>query len=355
MPRQTDGEPVPREIDVLDDAALAEYLDGRIDGFRGPVTSRKFPDGQSNPTYLLQADGAHYVLRRKPPGRLLKSAHAVDREFRVIHALADTDVPVPAALHLCEDEGVIGSMFYVMSYESGRIFWDPSLPDTDRADRRALHEALVRVLAALHDVDVDQHGLGDFGQPGNYFERQTGRWTKQYRAAETEAIAAMEKLIEWLPANLPEDDGSVSLLHGDYRIDNVVFHAQEPRIVAVLDWELSTLGHPFADIAYLCMVHRLPRVEGVRGLAGLDLDALGIPGEAETVAEYCRLRGIDGIDHWPFHLAFCFFRLASICQGVYRRALDGNASNARAVQMGRSVEPLAKIGVRMIREAPADR
>ena len=345
---------MPREIDILDDARLSTYLAEHIDGFDGSLVSRKFSDGQSNPTYLLRAGDKHYVLRRKPPGKLLKSAHAVDREYRVIAALADTDVPVPRALHLCDDDSVIGSMFYIMSFEDGRIFWDPSLPEVGTADRRTLHDELVRVLAALHDVDVDAVGLADFGQPGSYFERQTGRWTKQYCAAETDAIAAMETLIEWLPANMPEDDGSVSLLHGDYRIDNVVFHPHEPRIVAVLDWELSTLGHPLADIAYYCMVHRLPRVEGVRGLAGLDLGALGIPTESETVARYCRLRGIESIEHWHFYLAFCFFRLASICQGVYTRALDGKASNERAVQMGRSVEPLAATGVRMIREAAGD-
>lgn len=345
---------MPRELDSLDDAMLSAYLADHLDGFGGPLVSRKFTDGQSNPTYLLQSGGAQYVLRRKPPGKLLKSAHAVDREFRVIAALADTDVPVPRALHLCDDDSIIGSMFYIMSYEEGRILWDPSLPDVVKRDRRAYHDELVRVLAALHDVDVDAIGLGDFGHPGSYFERQTGRWTKQYRAAETDSIDAMETLIEWLPANMPEDDGSVSLLHGDYRIDNVVFDPQEPRIIAVLDWELSTLGHPFADIAYYCMVHRLPLDQGVRGLAGLDLDALGIPGESETVDEYCRLRGIDTIDNWHFYLAFCFFRLASICQGVYKRALDGNASNKRARQMGRSVEPLAATGVRMIREAAGD-
>ena len=340
-----------RDIDKLDDDALCAYLSEHVENFRGPLVSKKFKDGQSNPTYLLETAGNRYVLRRKPPGKLLKSAHAVDREFRVIAALADTNVPVPHALHLCDDESVIGSMFYLMSYESGRILWDPSLPDLEDSERRALHDELVRVLASLHEIDVDAAGLGDFGQPGNYFERQTGRWTKQYRAAETGCIAAMETLIEWLPSNTPEDDGSASLLHGDYRIDNVVFHATEPRIIAVLDWELSTLGHPLADIAYYCMVYRLPRDQGVRGLAGLDLAGLGIPTEDEAVARYCALRGIDGIEHWHYYLAFCFFRLASICQGVYKRALDGNASNERAVRMGRSVEPLAATGVRMIREA----
>jgi len=337
-----------REIDILDDTRLAAYLEAEVDGFTGPVISEKFAHGQSNPTYLLRANGERYVLRRKPPGKLLKSAHAVDREFRVISALADTDVPVPRAVHLCDDDGVIGSMFYIMSFEDGRIFWDPSLPELDKPDRRSMHDELVRVLAALHSVDIDAVGLSDFGHPGNYFERQIGRWTKQYRAAETSTIAAMETLLDWLPDNTPDDDGSVSLLHGDYRIDNVVYHPTEPRIIAVLDWELSTLGHPFADLAYYCMVHRLPRNEGVRGLLGLDLDALGIPDEESIVSMYCRLRGIDTIGHWHFYLAFSFFRLASICQGVYKRALDGNASNKRADQMGKSVEPLAATGVTMI-------
>ncbi|MDX1515213.1 MAG: phosphotransferase [Woeseiaceae bacterium] len=339
---------MPRDIETLDTASLGRYLEQHVPGFHGDVDAEKFAHGQSNPTYLLTAASGQYVLRRKPPGKLLKSAHAVDREFRVIAALADTDVPVPRAIHLCEDDDVIGSMFYVMSFVSGRIFQDPALPELDTADRGAIHDELVRVLAALHDVDVAAAGLGDFGHPGNYFERQTGRWTKQYRAAETARIDAVEALIDWLPANVPPDDGAVGLIHGDYRIDNVIFHDSEPRAVAVLDWELSTLGHPMADLAYYCMCLRLPRDAGVNGLAGLDLAALGIPDEPAVIARYCTLRDIDGIDHWPFYLAFSFFRLASICQGVYKRALDGNASNARAEQMGRTVEPLAAAGVAMI-------
>lgn len=335
---------------MLDAEKLTSYLNDKIDGFEGPVVAEKFEQGQSNPTFLLRAKSGDYVLRRKPPGQLLKSAHAVDREFRVIAALADTDVPVPKAHHLCTNEDVIGSMFYVMSFEDGRIFWDPSLPELKKPERKPIHDEMVRVLAALHDVDVGKHGLEDYGQPGDYFERQIGRWTKQYRAAETSTIAAMEMLITWLPNNMPADDGSVSLIHGDYRIDNVIFHPSEPRAIAVLDWELSTLGHPLADLAYYCMCQRLPRDDGVRGLLGLDLVDLGIPEEHEVVAAYCDQRQIAAIDAdaWRFYLAFSFFRLASICQGVYKRALDGNASNKRAAHMGETVEPLAKAGVALM-------
>ena len=288
------------------------------------------------------------MLRRKPPGKLLKSAHAVDREYQVLRALADTDVPVARAYHLCTSDDVIGSMFYVMSFEDGRIFWDPALPELEKAARRPIHDELVRVLATLHDVDVDAVGLADFGKPGNYFERQIGRWTKQYRAAETETIVAVERLIDWLPANVPPEDGSVILIHGDYRLDNVIFVASEPRAIAVLDWELSALGHPLADLAYYCMMQRLPREGGVAVLAGLDLDELGIPSEAQAIESYCQLRHIGKIENWHFYLAFSFFRLASICQGVYKRALDGNASNRRAEQMGRTVAPLAATGVALI-------
>ena len=334
-----------RDIETLDVECLAAYLEKHVDGFKGPIRADKFAHGQSNPTFLITAQDGKYVLRRKPPGKLLKSAHAVDREFRVLRALENTDVPVARAYHLCEDDEIIGSMFYLMSFEDGRIFWEPSLPELDKAARRPIHDELVRVLADLHDVDVDAVGLANFGKPGNYFERQIGRWTKQYRAAETGTIEAVEVLIDWLPANLPPDDGSVSLIHGDYRIDNVIFHPSQARAIAVLDWELSTLGHPFADLAYYCMGQRLPHNAGLRGLKGLDLVELGIPSEDEVVDTYCRRRGIDSIDNWHFYLAFSFFRLASICQGVYKRALDGNASNRRAKQMGETVEPLASAGV----------
>ncbi len=337
-----------RDIENLDTGRLAAYLERHVEGLRGPIVAEKFAKGQSNPTFLITAKDGQYVLRRKPPGKLLKSAHAVDREYRVITALADTEVPVARAYHLCEDDTVIGGMFYLMSYEDGRIFWDPALPELDIAERGPVCDEMLRVLAALHDVDIEEAGLGDFGHPGNYFERQIGRWTRQYRAAETRRIDAVEALLEWLPANTPPEDGSVSLIHGDYRLDNVIFHKTEPRIIAVLDWELSTLGHPLADLAYYCMVQRLPREGGVRGLAGLDLDEIGIPNEAAVVSMYCARRNIDAIGNWPFYLAFSFFRLASICQGVYKRALDGNASNARAERLGRTVEPLAKAGVGLI-------
>ena len=253
----------------LDIEALSDYLAAHIPGFTGPLSVEKFPGGQSNPTFKLSAGGEQYVLRRKPPGELLKSAHAVDREFRVISALRDTDVPVPRTYALCEDESVIGSMFYVMEYMEGRILWDPMLPEAaDNAERSAVYDAMNQTMAALHNVDIDAVGLTDFGRPGNYFERQLGRWTKQYRASETQHIPAMEKLMTWLVANMPEDDGKVSLVHGDYRLDNMMFHPTEPRVIALLDWELSTLGHPLADLANQCMAWMLPRdSDGIKVLA----------------------------------------------------------------------------------------
>lgn len=337
----------------LDTQKLTTYLESVIEGFRGPMTAGKFAGGQSNPTYLLDAASGRYVLRRQPPGELLKSAHAVDREYRVLKALRDTDVPVARAWHLCEDRDVIGSMFYVMSFEPGRIFWDPALPELGREERGAYYDELIRILAALHGVDVQKVGLGDYGRPGNYYERQIGLWTKQYRAAETRHIEAMERLIEWLPANCPEDDGSVSLVHGDYRIDNVMFAADAPRGQAVLDWELSTLGHPLADLAYFCMCLRLPPEGHVVGLAGKDRDVLGVPQEREIIRRYCELRGIGPIDNWHFYLAFSFFRLAAIVQGVLKRAIDGNASSDKAMVVGQMTEPLAGMAVEIIEQENA--
>lgn len=339
---------VTRAVEELDTGRLGKYLADHIDGFRGPVSARKFPQGQSNPTFLLETPSGRYVLRRKPPGKLLASAHAVDREYRVMTALDGTDVPVPHALHLCTDDSVIGSLFFVMSYEEGRIFWDPALPELDHGDRSKLHLELVRVLAALHDVDPETVGLGDFGKPGNYFARQAARWTSQYRAAATREIESMERLIEWLPANAPEDDGAVSVIHGDYRIDNVIVDAGRISAVAVLDWELSTLGHPFADLAYYCMCLRLPAEGLVRGLGGRNREALGVPGEEALVAAYCAYRGLKRIDDWNFYLAFSFFRLAAICQGVYKRALDGNASSDQALEVGRSAGLLSDAGAALI-------
>jgi len=335
-------------VNLLDEKALENYLRANLPGFSGALKASKFPGGQSNPTFLLEADSEKYVLRRKPPGILLKSAHAVDREYRVTKALLQTDVPVAKPLLLCEDDSVIGSIFYVMEYLDGRIFWNPALPELDNAGRTAVYQQMCSVLAALHRVDTGAVGLGDYGKPGSYFERQVGRWSQQYRASETETIEAMDTLIDWLPKNLPADDGRVSLAHGDYRLDNLIFHKTEPRIIAVVDWELSTLGHPFADIAYQCMQLRLPSENTMGGLAGLDRRLLGIPTEEEYVAMYCRHSSIDGIPHWNFYLVFSFFRLAAILQGVKKRALDGNASSAKALQMGELAKPLARMAVELI-------
>lgn len=338
-------------VDQLDIATLDRYLAEHVEGFAGLQVAEKFPDGQSNPTFLLTANSGKYVLRRKPPGKLLKSAHAVDREFRVITALADSKIPVAKAYHLCEDDDVIGSMFYIMSYVEGRIFWDPALPELDNADRTAIYDDMNRVLAELHTVDVDVAGLGDYGKPGNYFERQIGRWTTQYLAAETETIEPMDELMRWLPEHMPADDGKIALVHGDYRLDNLIFHPTEARILAVVDWELSTLGHPYADLAYQSMQWRLPSKGISKGLANFDRNALGIPTEAEYVDAYCRRMGYGDIADWRFYLAFSFFRLASIVQGVLKRAIDGNASNTQAMQIGRMARPLAQAAIDLIDEA----
>ena len=330
----------------LDLAAVERYLAAHLPGFRGPLTAKKFTIGQSNPTFRLDSPSGTLVLRRKPPGVLLKSAHAVDREFRVQKALAGSDVPVARMHLLCEDEGVIGAMFYVMDFQPGRHFMEPTLAELSPDQRGAVFDEMNRVLAALHSVDCAAVGLGDFGKPGSYFARQIGRWTKQYRASETGTLADMDALIGWLDANLPEDDGRVALVHGDYRIDNLIFEAGGPRIAAVLDWELSTLGHPFSDLAYQCMQWRMPVGEEGRGLAGIDRRAHGIPTEDEYVEAYCRRMDFAGIPGFDFCLAFSFFRMAAIVQGVLRRGLEGNASNPeRAVRMGRFVPEYARMGL----------
>ena len=334
----------PHPLDLPADA-LATYLEAHVDGFRGPLTATKFKGGQSNPTYRIDAASGTYVLRRKPPGPLLPSAHAVDREFRVLQALHGTSVPVAKPLHLCRDESVIGSMFYLMAFVDGRIFWDPSLPDMAAADRADLYLGIIDAMAALHTVDPAAVGLGDYGKPGNYFERQIKRWSEQYRASETRPIAAMDALIDALPARCPTDDGVVALAHGDFRIDNLMFHPDEPRVIAIVDWELSTLGHPLADLGYFCMALRLPRNPALPGLAGLDRDALGIPDEVALLARYSQLTGRPIPADWPFVLAFSFFRLAAIAQGVAKRAEQGNASSDQAVQAGRMVEMLATLGL----------
>lgn len=333
----------------LDTQRLARFLADHLPAFEGELTAEKFAGGQSNPTFKLTAGGSSYVLRRKPPGELLPSAHAVDREYRVLSALANTDVPVPRTWVLCEDESVIGSMFYVMEYLEGRILWDPSLPEASgNTERSAIYDAMNQTLAALHNVDVNAVGLADYGRPGNYFERQLGRWTKQYRASETETVPAMEHLLQWLPANMPADDGSVSLVHGDYRLDNMMFHPSEPRVIALLDWELSTLGHPLADLANQCMAWMLPRVGSMKGLAGVDRKSLGIPSDEEYIARYCERTGRAGIENWNFYLVFSLFRLAAILQGIKKRARIGTASSAEADERGNLVGPLAHLAVDLI-------
>ena len=337
-------------IDQLDLDKVGSYLAANVQGFKGLKSAEKFSDGQSNPTFLLSADSGLYVLRRQPPGELLKSAHAVDREFRVIDALRSSDVPVAKALHLCEDRDVIGSLFYLMSYERGRIFWNPALPELDNRQRSDIYDEINRVLAALHDVDVGAVGLADYGRPGNYFERQINRWTQQYRASETENIEAMNRLIEWLPANMPEDDGKVSLIHGDFRIDNMIFHPTESTALALLDWELSTLGHPYADLAYQCMQLRLGSDAVIPGLGDVDREALGIPSEQAYVAQYCQRRGLVEIPDWNFYLVFSFFRFAAILQGVLKRAIDGNASSSKAFEYGALAPKLAVMAVALIEQ-----
>jgi aminoglycoside phosphotransferase (APT) family kinase protein len=332
----------------LPDIALAAYLEQYVPGFRGPLRSTKFTGGQSNPTYLIDAASGKYVLRRKPPGQLLASAHAVDREFRVLSALHGSAVPVAEPLHLCRDESVIGSMFYLMQYVDGRIFWDPSLPEIPAEQRAAHHDAMIVCLAALHRIDVAAVGLGDFGKPGNYFARQISRWGEQYRASETQSIPAMNTLIDRLPARCPDDDGVVALTHGDYRIDNLMFDREQPRVIAIVDWELSTLGHPLADLGYLCMALRLPRNPALPGLAGLDRAALGIPSEEAMLQRYTELTGRPMPADWPFVLAFSFFRLAAIAQGVAKRAQQGNASSDKAAQAGAMTTLLAKTGLQTL-------
>ncbi len=330
----------------LNAEVVERYLASHIPGFRGPVVLEKTPTGQSNPTFILTAGSGRYVLRRKPPGQLLKSAHAVDREFRVQKALAGTDVPVARMHHLCEDESVIGTIFYVMECVDGEVHFDPRLPDKDNATRAAMFDDMNRALAALHDVDIGAVGLSDFGRPGSYFERQVSRWSKQYRASETGVIADMDALIAWLEANMPADDGITTLVHGDYRIDNMIYARAEPRVLAVLDWELSTLGHPYSDLAYQCMQWRMPVGEEGRGFGETNRSALGIPTEEEYVARYCERRGLTSIPIFDFCVAFSFFRMAAIVQGVKKRGLDGNASNPeRAALMGTFVPMFARMGM----------
>jgi len=334
------------EAQAFDVGRLADYMRQHVDGFSGELTVEQFKGGQSNPTFRLSAGGKRYVMRRKPKGNLLPSAHAVDREYRVISALAQTDVPVARTFALCEDDGVIGTMFYIMDCVDGRILWDPALPEAkDNAERAAIFDEMNRVIAALHNVDPVAVGLGDYGKPGNYIERQVARWTKQYRAAETEKIDAVDNLIDWLPQHIPAGD-ETRIVHGDYRLDNMIFHPTEPRVLAVLDWELSTLGHPLVDFAYHCMTWRMP-ANASRGLGGIDIAKLGIPSESDYVKRYLDRtgRGTSATvtpDQWSYYLVFNMFRLVGILQGITKRALQGNASSPEALAAGKRARPLAE-------------
>lgn len=344
---------------AFDTAALERYLVERLDGFEGPLTVEQFKGGQSNPTYKLLTPGASYVMRAKPgpAARLLPSAHAIDREFAVMRGLHPTGVPVPRMHLLCEDESVIGRAFYVMEFVQGRVLWDQSLPGMTNAQRADIYDEMNRVMAALHQVDVKAAGLESFGKPGNYFERQIARWSKQYVASITEPIPEMDRLMEWLPAHMPSsarDESQVAVVHGDYRLDNLVFHPSEPKVLAILDWELSTIGHPLADFSYHCMSWHIPATMS-RGIGGLDIAALGIPGEKDYVRRYCERTGRGDPDavmaDWNFYMAYNLFRMAGILQGIAKRVVDGTASSAQAKVAAAGARPLAEMGWRIAQQA----
>lgn len=344
---------------AFDRAALHAYLLQHLDGYAGPLEAEKFKGGQSNPTYRLDTPSRSYVLRAKPGpvAKLLPSAHAVEREFRVMRALQGSDVPVPRMLLLCEDEGVIGRAFYIMEFMQGRVLWDQALPGMERDERSAIYDEMNRVIAALHQVDAQAVGLDGFGKPGNYFERQIGRWSKQYLASITQPIVEMERLMQWLPAHMPQsarDAREVAIVHGDFRLDNMVFAPHEPRVIAVLDWELSTLGHPLADFSYHCMSWHIPQALG-RGIGGLELAALGIPDEASYVRQYCQRTGRADptavMADWNFYMAYNLFRMAGILQGIAKRVEDGTASSAQARQAGAGARPLAEMGWKIAQQA----
>jgi len=326
---------------AIDEAKLAAWLEANVAGYAGPLEVRQFKGGQSNPTYQLVTPGKKYVLRRKPPGKLLPSAHAVDREYKVISGLNKAHFPVAQAYALCMDEEIIGTIFYVMENVEGRILWDGTLPDYQPAERRAIYEAQIDTLAALHNVDYEAVGLGDYGKPGNYFARQIDRWTKQYKASETTSIAEMDQLIDWLPKSCPVDD-KTSIVHGDYRLDNMILHPTEPRVIAVLDWELSTLGNPLADFSYFLMNWVMPSDQR-GGLSGIDdLVSYGVPTIPEAVERYCKATGRDGLPELDWYFAYNLFRLAGICQGIVGRVRDGTAASAHAQLMEARVPILAK-------------
>ena len=338
----------------FDTDAMSAWMGEHVEGFEGPLTVEMFKGGQSNPTYKLLTPQKTYVMRAKPGpvAKLLPSAHAVEREFRVMKALYGTGVPVAKMHALCEDESVIGRAFYIMECVEGRVMWDQSLPDLSKPERGAVYDEMNRVLAALHSVKPSDVGLEGYGKPGNYFERQIGRWSKQYVASITQPIPEMDKLMAWLPQNIPamaRDDSMVSVVHGDYRLDNLMFHPTEPRVLAVLDWELSTLGHPLADFSYHCMAWHIPP-GAFRGIGGLDVEALGIPSEAEYIARYCERTGLTTPDRltadWNFYLAYNLFRLAAILQGIAKRVEMGTASSAQAVSSAAGARPLAEMAWR---------
>ena len=353
MESNTGTKPVA-ESHRFDVDALTAYLRERLPGFAGPIAVEQFKGGQSNPTFKLVTPSGAWVMRSKPGpvAKLLRSAHAIEREFRVMSALKQHGIPVATMFLLCDDESLIGRAFYVMEFVAGRVLWDQSLPSLSNAERAAVYDEMNRVIAALHSVDVAAAGLADFGKPGNYFERQIGRWSKQYQASITDPNEAMERLIEWLPAHMPasaRDESQASVVHGDYRLDNLIFHPTEPRILAVLDWELSTIGHPLADFSYHCMAWHIP--PGVfRGIGGLDHAALGIPLEADYIRRYAERtgRGSAAVDalraDWNFYLAYNLFRMAAILQGIAKRVEDGTAASAHAQQSGAGAKPLAELG-----------
>jgi aminoglycoside phosphotransferase (APT) family kinase protein len=334
----------------IDVATLERYLAERIEGFAGPLGVEIFQGGQSNPTYKLTTPGRKWVMRAKPGpvAKLLPSAHAIEREYRVLEALGRAGMPVAEVYLLCEDESVIGRAFYVMEFVEGRVLWDQGLPGMNPAERGAIYDEMNRVIAALHSVDHVAIGLADYGRPGNYFARQIGRWSKQYQASETEKIEAMDRLIEWLPGRIPAGD-ETSIVHGDYRLDNLMFDATAPRVRAILDWELSTLGHPLADFSYHCMSWHIDPGQ-FRGILGLDHKALGIPTEREYIEAYCQRTGRDPdsvMEHWDFYIAYNMFRLAAILQGIMKRAVDGTASSAHALDQGRRARILGEMGWRI--------
>lgn len=336
---------------AFDVSALEVWMSAQVAGFAGPITVEMFKGGQSNPTYKLVTPGRSYVMRSKPGpvAKLLPSAHAIEREFKVMQGLAGTDVPVPHMYAPCEDESIIGRAFYIMEFKAGRVLWDQSLPGMTPQQRGAIYDEMNRVMAALHTVDVTRQGLADYGKPGNYFERQIGRWSKQYVASVTQPIDEMDKLMAWLPMNMPasaKDDSKVSIVHGDYRMDNLMFAADAPQVVAVLDWELSTLGHPLADFSYHCMAWHIPASLG-RGIGGLDIAALGIPSEAEYMRRYCERTGLATPQQlqadWNFYLAYNMFRIAAILQGIAKRVEAGTASSAQAKAAGDTARPMAQL------------